>query len=46
MQDDLIDPKIVGFAPADTASLPPSIILKKLFLVLNNLVCQLGLHLL
>jgi hypothetical protein len=37
-------PKNVRLAPADMARLPPSIITKKL--VVNKLVCQLGLHLL
>jgi hypothetical protein len=41
MQDDLIGQKIVGLAPADMS---PSIITKNI-LVVNNLVCQLGLHL-
>jgi hypothetical protein len=45
MQDDQIGPKIVGLAPADMAKLPPSIIPTQFFVV-NNLVCQLGLHLL
>jgi hypothetical protein len=41
MQDDQIGPKIVGLAPADMARLLSSIITKKI--VVNNLVCQLGL---
>jgi hypothetical protein len=41
MQDDRIGPKIAGLAPADSARLLPSIITKKI--VVNNLVCQLGL---
>jgi hypothetical protein len=45
MQDDQIDAKIVGLAPADMARLPRSIITTKIFLVLNNLACQPGLHL-
>jgi hypothetical protein len=44
MQDDQIGPKIVGFATANMARLPPSITKKKI--IVNNLVCQLGLHLL
>jgi hypothetical protein len=43
MQDDQIGPKIVGIAPADVARLAPPTITK---IVINNLVCQLGLHLL
>jgi hypothetical protein len=46
MQDDQIVQKIVGLVPADMARLPPSIIPTKIFLVRNNLVRQLGLHLL
>jgi hypothetical protein len=45
MQDDQIGPKIAGFAPADMARQPPPII-TNIFLVVNNLVCQLGLQLL
>jgi hypothetical protein len=41
-----ICPKIVGLAPAGMARLPPSIIPTKIFLVVNILVCKLGLHLL
>jgi hypothetical protein len=37
-------PKNMGLAPAALARLPPSIIIKHL--VVNNLVRQLGLHLL
>jgi hypothetical protein len=44
MQDDQIGPKIAWLAPADMGRLPPSIITKKIFS--NNIVCQLGLHLL
>jgi hypothetical protein len=46
MQDNQNDPKIVVLAPADMARLPPSIITNIYFLVVNNLVCQRGLHLL
>jgi hypothetical protein len=41
MQEDQIGPKIVRFAPADIAKTPT-----KIFLVANNLVCQLALRLL
>jgi hypothetical protein len=43
---DILGPNIVWLAPADMARLPPSIIKTNIFLLVNNLVCQLGLHLL
>jgi hypothetical protein len=46
MQDDQIGPKITGLDPADMARLHPSILPTKIFLVVNNLVRQLGLRLL
>jgi hypothetical protein len=45
MQDDQIGPNIVGLSPADMTRLPLSII-TKILLVVDNQVCQLGLHLL
>jgi hypothetical protein len=46
MQDDQIGQKIMGLAPDDMARLPPAIIPTKIFLVVNNLLRQLGIHLL
>jgi hypothetical protein len=46
MQDDQIGQKFIGLAPAEMARLPHLINTKKWFLEVNNLVCQLGLHLL
>jgi hypothetical protein len=45
MQEDQISPNIVVLPPADMARLSSSII-SKMFLAVNNLVCQLGRHLL
>jgi hypothetical protein len=36
MQDNQMGPKFVRLAPADMARLPPSIITKYIFLVVNN----------
>jgi hypothetical protein len=47
MQDDQIDQKLMGLAPADMAKLLQFIgKYNKMFLVVNDLVHQLGLHLL
>jgi hypothetical protein len=46
MQDDQISQKFIGLTPADMDRLPHLINTEKKFLVVNNLVHQLGLHLL
>jgi hypothetical protein len=44
MQDDQLGPKIMVIAPAHMARLPLPELQKEIFLVVNNIVCQLGLH--
>jgi hypothetical protein len=45
MQDDQIGRKFIWVTPADMDRLPHLINAEKKFLVVNNLDCQLGLHL-